>query len=64
MTRDTRDRASPGGVHGVPGGGAWVRSVVKAASTGLDGTEGSVSVSCVLHLVGGRPICHARIRVR
>jgi hypothetical protein len=56
MTRKTRDRVSPGGVHGVPGGGAWVHSVVEAASTGLDGTEGSVSVSCVLHLVGGRPI--------
>ena len=62
MTRETRERESPGGVHGVPGGGAWVHSVVGEACTGLDGTDGSVSVSSVLHLVGGRTICHARIR--
>jgi hypothetical protein len=65
MTRGTRERASPGGAHGAPGcGAARVHSVIGVgvgACTGLPGAEGSESVSCVLHLVGGRTICYARI---
>jgi hypothetical protein len=57
MTRETREREreSPGGAQGDPGGGARVRS---AAGTGLAGADGSVSVSHVLRL---RMICCARI---
>lgn len=62
VTCEMRERESPGGVHGIPGGGTCVHLVVGAAGTGLDGTEGSVSESRVLHLVGRRSICHARIR--
>ena len=41
-----------GNTHGAAGGGAGIRSVV-VAGTVLAGADGSVSVSCVLRLVGG-----------
>jgi hypothetical protein len=64
VTRATSESESPGGAHGEPAGGTGLlRSVdVKAATTGLDGTDGSVSVSYVLlRLVNSRTICYVRI---
>ena len=65
MTRATSESESPRGAHGTPVGGTGlrVRSIVVAAATGLDGTDGSVSVSFVqlLRLVNSRTICYARI---
>lgn len=53
MTRNTRERDSPSNTHGALGGSAGIRSVV-VVGTGLAGADGSKSVSCVLHLVGGQ----------
>lgn len=64
MTRATRESEgeSPGGAHDAPAGGIWPRSIVVAAATGLDGTDGSESVSIVLlRRVNSRTICYARI---
>jgi hypothetical protein len=64
MTRATSESESPGGAHGAPAGGPRLRSIVVAAATGLDGTDGSVSVSFVLllRLINSRTLCYARIR--
>jgi hypothetical protein len=68
MTRATSESKSPGGVHGeLAGGAAGLRSIALAAgATGLDGTDGSVSVSFVvlLRLVNSRTIRYARSEVR
>ena len=53
---------NPRGAQGAPVGGIGPRSIVVAAAVGLDGTDGSVSVSFVLlRLVNSRTICYARI---
>ena len=54
---------SDGGAQGEPAGGTgFLRSIVVKAATGLDGTDGSVSVSFVLlRLVNSRTICYVRI---
>jgi hypothetical protein len=55
---------SPGGAQGEPAGGTvfLLRSIVVKAATGLDGADGSVSVSFVLlRLVNSRTICYVRI---
>ncbi len=50
---------SPRGAHGVPGGAGLRSIVVVAATIGLDGADGSVSVSFVLlRLVNSRTISY------
>jgi hypothetical protein len=63
MTRATSEseseNKSPGGAHGVPGGAGLRSIVVVATAIGLDGADGSVSVSFVLlRLVNSRTISY------